>query len=88
MGKHHVSPVDHLNNNHLYRGNENDIVLSRIFTTKFICEYQLVQYPFDTQVCEMVFVMQVSTHHTVYTLSLMCLQHMFCYRVQQGQLLT
>ena len=62
MGKHHASPINHLNNNHLYLGKENDIVLSRIFTTKFICEYELKQYPFDTQICEMVFVMQVLIH--------------------------
>ena len=60
-GKYHVSTVDNLHNNHLYLGKENDIVMSRIFTTKFICEYQLKHYPFDTQVCDLVFVMQVSS---------------------------
>ena len=59
-GKYHVSKIDHLHNNHMYLGKENDIVLSRIFTTKFICEYQLIYYPFDSQVCDLVFVMQVS----------------------------
>ena len=59
-GKYHISEINHLHNNHMYDGKDNDLVLSRIFTTKFICEYQLVYYPFDTQSCDLVFVMQVS----------------------------
>ena len=60
-GRFHISKIHHLHNNHMYYGKDNDLVLSRIFTTKFICEYQLVYYPFDTQKCNMVLVMQVSS---------------------------
>ena len=46
--------------NHLeYAGDENDLIFSRIYTTEFICKFQLGQYPFDTQLCSMVFVIEV-----------------------------
>ena len=53
------SPILNLYNNHIYGGDENDLILQRIFTEKFICEFQLQYYPFDTQVCDMIFTMQV-----------------------------
>ena len=58
-GKHHVSALNNLHNNHLYLGKENDIDLSRKFTRQFICEYELQMYPFDSQVCSMVMVIKV-----------------------------
>ena len=53
------SAMTDLQNNHIYSGDENDLILQRIFTEKFICEFQLQYYPFDTQVCDMIFIMQV-----------------------------
>ena len=58
-GKYRVSAINKLYNNHLYLGKENDIVMSRSFTNKFVCEYQLQLYPFDRQVCSIILVMQV-----------------------------
>ena len=46
--------------NHLeYAGDENDLIFSRIYTTEFICKFKLGQYPFDTQLCSMIFVIEV-----------------------------
>ena len=53
------SALENLHNNHIYRGDENDLILQRIFTEKFICEFQLQYYPFDTQICNMILIMQV-----------------------------
>ena len=59
IGKATPSGIQELYNNHLYSGEENHLMLSRTFTTEFICSFQLENYPFDTQVCTMVFVMKV-----------------------------
>ena len=48
-----------LQNNHIYAGDENELVLSRIYTTSFTCEYEMSMYPFDIQECYMVFIMKV-----------------------------
>ena len=53
------SPINQLYNDQLYKGSENNFILRRVLTRKFICEFQLQNYPFDTQVCNMTFVMQV-----------------------------
>ena len=54
------SPLIELQNNHIYDGDENELVLSRIYTTSFTCEYEMSMYPFDNQQCYMVFIMKVS----------------------------
>ena len=53
------STNDQLNNDQMFTGSENNFVLERVLTRNFICEFQLRDYPFDKQVCDMVFVMQV-----------------------------
>ena len=35
----------------VYGGVENDITISRVYSIKFYCEYQMAWYPFDQQVC-------------------------------------
>ena len=35
----------------VYSGAENDITISRVYSIKFYCEYQIAWYPFDQQVC-------------------------------------
>ena len=61
LGNSTPSGIQDLYNNHLFSGEENLLRLSRTFTTEFICNYELRNYPFDTQVCTMVFVMKVLT---------------------------
>ncbi len=48
----------YLHNAYLYKGSENPITLSRVYTGKFICEYDMSVYPFDTQKCTAVFIMK------------------------------
>ena len=35
----------------VYSGSENGITISRVYSIKFYCEYQMAWYPFDQQVC-------------------------------------
>ncbi len=46
---------------HTYKGAENPIVMTRTYSTDFICEFDMSNYPFDTQLCSMVFVMKGNT---------------------------
>ncbi len=54
-----ASPLSMVSNNHLFSGLENDLVLSRVYTTSFACEFHMEYYPFDQQICTMIFVMRV-----------------------------
>ncbi len=47
-----------LHNAYLYRGDENPITLSRVYSGKFLCEFSMIVYPFDTQRCSALFVMK------------------------------
>ncbi len=47
-----------LHNAYLYRGDENPVTLSRVYSGKFICEFNMVVYPFDTQRCSAKFTMK------------------------------
>ena len=42
-----------LRNSDIYYGERNPIVYQRIFTTPFLCEFDLRNFPFDTQQCTM-----------------------------------
>ena len=35
----------------VFKGSENEITISRIYSIKFFCEYQMHWYPFDQQTC-------------------------------------
>ena len=37
----------------VYSGAENEITMTRVYSIKFYCEYQMMWYPFDQQVCYM-----------------------------------
>ena len=37
----------------VYSGAENEITMSRVYSIKFYCEYQMAWYPFDQQTCFM-----------------------------------
>ena len=39
-----------LHNAYLYKGSENPIILNRVYSDRFICEYDVSFFPFDTQV--------------------------------------
>ena len=54
-----ISPLEVMQNDHLYSGMENDLILSQVYTTSFTCEYRMGAYPFDVQRCSMIFIMQV-----------------------------
>ena len=54
-----ISPLEELQNDHVYKGIENDLILSQVYTTSFTCEYDMAGYPFDNQKCSMIFTMQV-----------------------------
>merc|ERR1712214_277991 len=53
-----ISPLKALQNDHIYSGVENELILSQVYTTSFTCKYDMGSYPFDTQRCSMVFIMQ------------------------------
>ena len=55
-----VSSLEEIQNDHVYKGEENELILSQVYTTKFICIFDLRMYPFDVQKCSMIFIMQVS----------------------------
>ena len=37
----------------VFKGSENNVTLSRVYSIKFFCEYQMQWYPFDLQTCLM-----------------------------------
>ena len=55
-----VNSWDKLQNDHIYKGEDSELILSQVYTTNFICDYDLRSYPFDYQKCSMNFIMQVS----------------------------
>ena len=54
-----LSPLEVMQNDHIYSGIQNELILSQIYTTSFTCEYDMRTYPFDMQKCSMIFMMQV-----------------------------
>ena len=54
-----ISPLEDIQNDHIYLGSENVLILSQIYTTSFTCKYDMSAYPFDVQTCSMIFMMQV-----------------------------
>ena len=43
-----------MENRHSYKGDENDITLSRFYNIRFLCYYNMKWYPFDVQTCSIV----------------------------------
>ena len=48
----------YLHNAYLFKGAENPISLSRVYSSKFICEYDMAVFPFDTQECSATFILK------------------------------
>ena len=38
------------NNVYIYQGRENTLKISRVYSTEWLCSYEMINYPFDTQV--------------------------------------
>ena len=34
-----------------FQGRENTLKISRVYSTEWLCSYEMINYPFDTQVC-------------------------------------
>ena len=39
----------------IYEGSDNPLIMSRVYNVKFICDYDMQWYPFDSQTCHMDF---------------------------------
>ena len=51
LGNHHLNDMNEIHENHLYKGSENPLVLSRSYTVALECKFELRNYPFDHQTC-------------------------------------
>ena len=54
-----ISPNDELHNNRLYKGKDNQISISRVYSADFECKFAMQYYPFDIQQCNMNFILEV-----------------------------
>ncbi len=48
----------YLHNSYLYKGSQNPISLTRVYSAKFLCDYDMSVYPFDSQKCSCIFLMK------------------------------
>ena len=64
-GAYKTSTMTEIHNNHIYEGNENELILERIYTTSFTCDFNMALYPFDVQECNMIFVLKVNSMITL-----------------------
>ena len=46
-------------NIYLFQGSENTLKLSKTHDTKFLCQYDMAWYPFDSQICTMDIVLNI-----------------------------
>ncbi|TRY70496.1 hypothetical protein TCAL_02367 [Tigriopus californicus] len=58
LGHFQESSYELLQNTHIYKGSENVLKISRVYTVKFLCEFDMNIYPFDSQQCQMQFIMK------------------------------
>ena len=42
----------------VYSGSDNEITISRVYSVKFYCEYQMAWYPFEQQTCNVEMVLE------------------------------
>ena len=49
-GQYQHSKVDKANNIYIYSGAENTLKITRVYSTKWLCDYHMIWFPFDTQV--------------------------------------
>ena len=53
------SGLDEVDETEIYRGDENTLSMQQTYTHEFQCVYQLMKYPFDTQVSSILYPMSV-----------------------------
>ena len=58
-GSFRISPNHELHNNRLYKGKDNQISISRVYSADFECKFAMQYYPFDIQQCNMNFILEV-----------------------------
>ena len=58
-GSFRISPNNELHNNRLYKGKDNTISISRVYSADFECKFAMQYYPFDIQQCNMNFILEV-----------------------------
>ena len=57
--------LTHLHNAYLYDGAENPITLSRVYSERFLCDFDMSVYPFDTQSCRVTYVVKGNADNLV-----------------------
>ena len=50
QGTYQVSNDDVTKNVYQFSGMENTLKITRVYSTKWLCSYKIINYPFDTQV--------------------------------------
>ncbi len=58
MGSYQRRNESYLHNSYLYKGSQNPITLTRVYSAKFLCDYDMSVYPFDSQKCSSIFLMK------------------------------
>ena len=48
-----------LRNSYIFRGEDNPITLSRVYSAPYLCNFNMQTYPFDTQKCSIILIMKV-----------------------------
>ena len=52
-GEPSYSAITDVDENSIYTGNENYLLYNRTYTKRFLCDFKLALYPFDTQYCRL-----------------------------------
>ena len=50
QGTYQVSSDDVTKNVYQFSGTENTLKITRVYSTEWLCSYEMINYPFDTQV--------------------------------------
>ncbi len=61
LGGFRRSRTTELENAYAYRGRDNPLRISRVYSSRFLCEFHMEVYPFDSQECQVVFAMKGNT---------------------------
>ena len=53
LGEYKISEDVEAKNVYIYPGEANILMITRVYSTEWLCSYEMVNYPFDTQVSEL-----------------------------------
>ena len=53
LGEYKISEDVEAKNVYIYPGEDNILMITRVYSTEWLCSYEMVNYPFDTQVSEL-----------------------------------